>query len=64
MESTSTTVIWAVVNLLAIAAIIFLIVKGFCTVHKSFKILETMLEQLNEVSKTNKKIIDMLSGRG
>ncbi len=64
MQATSTTVIWAVVNLLAIAAIIFLIVNGFCAVHKFFKMQESILERLNEISKTNKKIIDMLSGRG
>ena len=54
------TLAWSIFNLLLVAAIIILIVKGFCAVHKISKTQDSILERLNEISETNKKIIEQM----
>lgn len=60
MQLSLTTFAWTIVNLLVVAAIIVLIVKGFCAVHKMSKTQDSILERLNEISETNKKIIEQM----
>ena len=57
------TLAWSIFNLLLIAAIIILIVKGFYAVHKISKTQDSILERINEVSETNKKIIDYVKNK-
>lgn len=49
---------WSIFNLLLVAAIIILIVKGFYAAHKISKTQDSILERLNGISETNKKIIE------
>jgi large-conductance mechanosensitive channel len=60
MQVSLTTFAWTIVNLLVVAAIIVIIVKGFCAVHKMSKTQDSILERLNEISETNKKIIEQM----